>query len=69
METGVCGLGFVLATDSVRSIPREKREFEPVGQGMVSYERTVTVSPDASAADALQKMARTGLGQDSDGSW
>ncbi len=53
----------VVTMDSVRSIPKEKREFELVSQAMVPYERTVTVSQNVSAADALQKMARTGVGR------
>lgn len=53
----------VVTMSSVRSIPREKREFEPVSQAMVPYEKLLTISPGASAADALQKMAQTNVGR------
>src|SRR5712692_3308562 len=48
---------------SVRSIPREKREVERVSEAMVPYERTVTVSPTTLAIDALQLMAKNGVGR------
>ena len=48
---------------SVRSIPKEKREVETVSQAMVPFEKTVTVGPNASAADALQKIAQQGVGR------
>jgi len=48
---------------SVRSIPREKREFETVAQAMVPYERIVTINPTASAAEAMQKMAQNQIGR------
>lgn len=51
----------VVTMDSVRSIPKEKREVELVSQAMVPYEKTVTVTPTVSAADALQKMAQPGV--------
>ena len=53
----------VVTMSSVRSIPREKREIERVSEAMVPYERTVTVSPTTLAIDALQLMARNGVGR------
>jgi len=53
----------VVTMSSVRSIPREKREVERVSQAMVPYERTITVSPTTSASDALQIMAKNGVGR------
>ena len=53
----------VVTMSSVRSIPREKREVERVSEAMVPYERTVTVSPTALAIDALQLMAKNGVGR------
>ncbi len=53
----------VVTMSSVRSIPREKREVERVSQAMVPYERTVTVSPTTLAIDALQLMAKNGIGR------
>jgi Zn-dependent protease/predicted transcriptional regulator len=53
----------VVTMSSVRSIPREKREVERVSQAMVPYERTITVSPTTSATDALQMMAKNGVGR------
>ncbi len=53
----------VVTMSSVRSIPREKREVERVSQAMVPYERTITVSPTTSAIDALQMMAKNGVGR------
>jgi Zn-dependent protease/CBS domain-containing protein len=53
----------VVTMSSVRSIPREKREFETVGQAMVPYQRVVTIGPTASAADAMQKMAEKQIGR------
>ncbi len=53
----------IVTMDSVRSIPKEKREVELVSQAMVPYERTVTVAPNVSAADALQKIAQKGVGR------
>jgi Zn-dependent protease len=51
----------VVTMDSVRAIPREKREYERVSEAMLPYERTVTVSPTTSAVDALQLMAKSGM--------
>jgi Zn-dependent protease/predicted transcriptional regulator len=53
----------VVTMSSVRSIPREKRDFERVSQAMIPFERTVTVSPTAPAIDALQLMAKNGVGR------
>jgi Zn-dependent protease/predicted transcriptional regulator len=53
----------VVTMSSVRSIPREKREIERVSEAMVPYERTFTVSPSALAIDALQLMAKNGVGR------
>jgi CBS domain-containing protein len=53
----------VVTMSSVRSIPREKREIERVSEAMVPFERTVMVSPTTSALDALQMMAKNGVGR------
>jgi Zn-dependent protease/predicted transcriptional regulator len=53
----------VVTMSSVRSIPREKREVERVSEAMVPYERTITVSPSTLAIDALQLMAKNGVGR------
>ena len=53
----------VVTMSSVRSIPQEKRELERVSQAMVPFERTVTVGPATSAVDALQMMAKKGVGR------
>src|SRR3989475_463071 len=53
----------VVTMSSVRSIPAEKREIETVAQAMVPYERIVTISPNASAAEALQKIAEKNIGR------
>jgi len=53
----------VVTMASVRSIPREKRDIERVSQAMVPFERTITVSPTTSAIDALQIMAKNGIGR------
>jgi Zn-dependent protease/predicted transcriptional regulator len=53
----------VVTMSSVRSIPREKREIERVSEAMVPYERTYTVGPNALAIDALQLMAKNGVGR------
>ena len=53
----------VVTMSSVRSIPREKREFERVSQAMVPFERTITVNPTTSAIDAMQIMAKNGVGR------
>jgi Zn-dependent protease/predicted transcriptional regulator len=53
----------VVTMSSVRSIPREKREIERVSEAMVPFERTFTVGPNALAIDALQLMAKNGVGR------
>ncbi len=53
----------VVTMSSVRSIPAEKRENETVAQAMVPHERIVTISPNASAAEALQKIAEKNIGR------
>ena len=53
----------VVTMSSVRSIPRDKRDFERVSQAMVPFERTITVSPTTPAIDALQMMAKNGVGR------
>ncbi len=53
----------VVTMSSVRSIPAEKREIETVGQAMVPFDRIVTISPSASAAEALQKLAEKNIGR------
>jgi CBS domain-containing protein len=53
----------VVTMSSVRSIPAEKREIETVAQAMVPYQRIVTISPNASAAEALQKIAEKNIGR------
>jgi len=53
----------VVTMGSVRSIPREKREFETVAQAMVPYERIVTINSTASAAYAMHKMAKNQIGR------
>ena len=53
----------VVTMSSVRSIPAEKREMETVAQAMVPYERIVTISPNVSAAEALQKIAEKNIGR------
>jgi len=53
----------VVTMSSVRSIPAEKREMETVAQAMVPYARIVTISPDSSAAEALQKIAEKNIGR------
>ncbi|HVH15211.1 MAG TPA: site-2 protease family protein [Candidatus Angelobacter sp.] len=53
----------VVTMSSVRSIPAEKREMETVAQAMVPYERIVTISPNASAAEALQRIAEKNIGR------
>ncbi|MBO0888594.1 site-2 protease family protein [Candidatus Bathyarchaeota archaeon] len=53
----------VVTMSSVRSIPREKREVEQVGQAMVPFDRIVTISPTLSAAAAMQKMVQNQIGR------
>src|SRR5436190_647985 len=53
----------VVTMSSVRSIPRDKRDFERVSQALVPFERTITVGPTTPAIDALQIMAKNGVGR------
>ena len=53
----------IVTMSSVRSIPREKRELEPVSQAMVPFERLVTINPAVSAAEAMQKIAKQRVGR------
>ena len=53
----------VVTMSSVRSIPRDRRDFERVSQAMVPFERTITVGPTTAAIDALQIMAKNGVGR------
>jgi Zn-dependent protease/predicted transcriptional regulator len=50
-------LGLV-TLQSARSIPKEQRANETVAHAMIPYDRAPIVQSDASALDALQKMAR-----------
>ena len=50
-------LGLV-TLQSARAIPKEQRATETVAQAMVPYERAPVVQSDASALDALKRMAR-----------
>ena len=50
-------LGLV-TLQSARAIPKEQRATETVAQAMVPFERAPLVQPDASALDALKRMAR-----------
>ena len=50
----------IVTMDSVRSIPKEKRELETVGQAMHPYDESMIIGPGASAAEALQRMAQKG---------
>lgn len=53
----------VVTMSSVRSISKERRDFETVGQAMVPFQRIVTIGQMASAADAMQKMAQKQIGR------
>jgi Zn-dependent protease/predicted transcriptional regulator len=55
-------LGLV-TLQSVRAVPKEKRDLETVQQAMAPSERTLAVKPTASALDAMQKMASNKAGQ------
>jgi Zn-dependent protease len=55
-------LGLV-TLQSVRAVPKEKRDIETVQQAMIPSERTLAVKPTASALDAMQKMASNRTGQ------
>jgi Zn-dependent protease/CBS domain-containing protein len=53
----------VITLQSVRNVPKEKREFETVQQAMVPSERAVIVKPSVNALDAMQSMARNKVGR------
>src|SRR5438067_12095745 len=53
----------VVTMSSIRSIPRDKRDIERVSQAMVPFERTITVGPTTPAIDAMQVMAKNGVGR------
>jgi Zn-dependent protease/predicted transcriptional regulator len=53
----------VVTLQCVRAVPKEKRDFETVQQGMIPCERAVTVKPSVTALDAMQKMARNKVGR------
>ncbi len=55
-------LGLVTLQD-VRSVPREKRDFESVQQAMLPSERALALKPTTSALAAMQKMASNKAGQ------
>ena len=52
----------IVTLDSVRAIPKETRAVETVARAMIPIERTVTVPPNLSALDAMQRMARERIG-------
>jgi Zn-dependent protease/predicted transcriptional regulator/ribosomal protein L40E len=54
-------LGLV-TLQSVRSVPREKREYETAQQAMIPFGKAVVVKPAVKALDAMQNMARAGVG-------
>lgn len=53
----------IVTMQSIRSIPIAHRETATVKDVMVPYERMVTVTPTASGADALRRMAQHGVGR------
>jgi len=53
----------LVTLQSVRGVPKEKRDLETVQQAMVPSERTLALKPSASALDAMQKMASNRAGQ------
>jgi Zn-dependent protease/predicted transcriptional regulator len=53
----------VVTLQCARNVPKEKREFETVGQAMIPCEQAVTVKPSLTALDAMQKMARNKVGR------
>ena len=53
----------IVTMDSIRAIPRERRDMERVREAMVPYSRTVVVKPDLSALDAFHLMAKEGAGR------
>ena len=53
----------IITLQCVRPLPRDRWNDTTVGDVMVSCERTVTIEPDAAAADAMAKMARQRVGR------
>jgi Zn-dependent protease len=53
----------IVTLQCVRALPRDRWNNTTVGDIMVSCERTVTIQPEASAADAMAKMARERVGR------
>ena len=53
----------VVTLQSVRSVPKEKRDYETVQQAMIPRERLAFVKPSATALDAMQKMGRNEVGR------
>jgi Zn-dependent protease len=53
----------LITLQSVRNVPKEKREYETVQQAMIPSERAVIVKPSVNALDAMQNMARNRVGR------
>lgn len=53
----------IVTLQCVRALPRDRWNDTTVGDIMVSCERTVTIQPEAAAADAMAKMARQRVGR------
>jgi Zn-dependent protease/CBS domain-containing protein len=53
----------IVTMQSVRAIPKEKRETERVSEAMVPYERLVRAGSELSALEAFHKMAQAGVGR------
>jgi len=53
----------IITLQCVRALPRDRWIDTSVGNAMVTCERTVTIEPEAAAADAMAKMARQRVGR------
>jgi Zn-dependent protease/CBS domain-containing protein len=53
----------LITLQAVRSIPKDRWETETVRDGMIPYERTITIQPNLTVLDAMQKMARNKVGR------
>src|SRR5208337_4449041 len=53
----------LITLQCVRAVPKEIRGSETVAQAMIPIERTVAATPNLSALDALQKIAREKVGR------
>ncbi len=53
----------LITLQAVRSIPKDRWESEKVTDAMIPYERTITVQPNLTVLDAMQKMARNKVGR------